>query len=35
MVWEDQIFIADMMVTNSTWEMVASSVISRPIGVAT
>jgi hypothetical protein len=30
MTQEDQIFIADAVVTNSTWEIVSSSVINQP-----
>jgi len=30
MIWENQIFIVDVMITNLTWETMASSVISRP-----
>jgi hypothetical protein len=31
-IHKDQVFIADVVVTNLMWEMVASNVISRPIG---
>jgi hypothetical protein len=30
MTWKDQVFIVDMVVTDSMWEVVASSVISQP-----
>jgi hypothetical protein len=30
MTREDQVFVADVMVTDSTWETVASNVISQP-----
>jgi hypothetical protein len=30
MTWEDQVFIADVVVTDPMWETVASSVISWP-----
>jgi hypothetical protein len=32
MICEDQIFVVDMVVTDLTWEMMATSVISRLIG---
>jgi hypothetical protein len=35
MTWENQIFIVNMVFTNPTWETMASSVITWPIGVAT
>jgi hypothetical protein len=33
MIHRDQVFIADVVVTNPMWEMVASNVISQLIGV--
>jgi hypothetical protein len=33
MTWEDQVFVIDVVIINLMWEMVASNVISRPIGV--
>jgi len=30
---EDQVFVVDVVVVDSTWEMMASSVISRLVGV--
>jgi len=35
MAWEDQVFIANMVVTDPMWEMMASSVISRLVGATT
>jgi hypothetical protein len=32
MIREDQVFVVDVVVINSTWETVVTSVISRPIG---
>jgi hypothetical protein len=30
MIHEDQVFVANVVVTNSTWEMMAMNVISQP-----
>jgi hypothetical protein len=32
MIHEDQVFVVDVVVINSTWETVVTSVICRPIG---
>jgi hypothetical protein len=35
MTRENQVFVADVVATNLTWETVASNVISQPIGATT
>jgi hypothetical protein len=35
MIWEDHVFIANVLVTNPMWEMMASNVIKRLANAAT
>ncbi len=35
MIKKDHVFVIDVVVTNLTWEMMASNVINRPIGATT
>jgi len=34
MIHKDHVFVANVVVTNMTWETMATSVINRPTGVA-